>query len=134
MRYLTRRYLGEYANAPEMTYERVVAVAEKQVPVKITDYSGKVSTAYEIPISCFLPTMHTDLHFAQPQNWLCTLHYVWDTVCPLLSTVYYLLLPVYCDANLAHAQVQKQTQCHSIQCIFNNRHAKSYMEFPISKY
>lgn len=41
VRFLTRRYLSEYAHAPEMTYERVVAVAEKQVPVKITDCSGK---------------------------------------------------------------------------------------------
>lgn len=48
VRYLTRRYLGEYANAPEMTYERVVAVAEKQVPVKITDFSGKVLTEIQL--------------------------------------------------------------------------------------
>ena len=68
VRYLTRRYLGEYANAPEMTYERVVAVAEKQVPVKITDYSGKVSTDYEIPISCFLPTTLMCLSIGTPKN------------------------------------------------------------------
>ena len=42
VRYLTKRYLSEYAHTPEMTYERMVVVAGKQVPIKITDYSGKV--------------------------------------------------------------------------------------------
>ena len=42
VRYLTKRYLSEYAHTPEMIYERVVAVSGKQVPIKITDFSGKV--------------------------------------------------------------------------------------------
>ncbi|XP_052802190.1 ras-related and estrogen-regulated growth inhibitor-like [Mya arenaria] len=41
VRYLTGRYLTEYAHAPEMTYERTVVVDGKQVPLKITDISGK---------------------------------------------------------------------------------------------
>ncbi|KAH3885694.1 ras-related and estrogen-regulated growth inhibitor-like protein [Dreissena polymorpha] len=41
VRYLTGRYLSEYAHAPEMTYERIVPVDGRQVPLKITDISGK---------------------------------------------------------------------------------------------
>ncbi|WAR03184.1 RERG-like protein [Mya arenaria] len=44
VRYLTGRYLTEYAHAPEMTYERTVVVDGKQVPLKITDISGKTET------------------------------------------------------------------------------------------
>lgn len=43
VRYLTGRYLTEYAHAPEMTYERNVNVDGKHVPLKITDISRKVS-------------------------------------------------------------------------------------------
>ncbi|XP_045176282.1 ras-related and estrogen-regulated growth inhibitor-like isoform X3 [Mercenaria mercenaria] len=41
VRYLTGRYLTEYAHAPEMTYERNVNVDGKHVPLKITDISRK---------------------------------------------------------------------------------------------
>lgn len=39
VRYLTGRYLTEYAHAREMTYERTVVVEDKTVPLKITDIS-----------------------------------------------------------------------------------------------
>ena len=42
VRYLTGRYLSEYAHAPEMTYERTVDVDGISVPLKLTDISGKV--------------------------------------------------------------------------------------------
>lgn len=41
VRYLTGRYLSEYAHAPEMTYERTVLVEGKLVPLKVTDVAGK---------------------------------------------------------------------------------------------
>lgn len=41
VRFLTGRYLSEYAHAPEMTYERSVMVDGRPVPLKITDISGK---------------------------------------------------------------------------------------------
>lgn len=41
VRFLTGRYLTEYARAPEMTYERNVLVDGKNVPLKITDISRK---------------------------------------------------------------------------------------------
>ncbi|KAL4224598.1 hypothetical protein ACF0H5_015297 [Mactra antiquata] len=39
VRFLTGRYLTEYAHAPEMTYERTVHVDGRPVPLKITDIS-----------------------------------------------------------------------------------------------
>lgn len=41
VRYLTGRYLSEYAHAPEMTYERNVVVDDKHVTLKVTDISRK---------------------------------------------------------------------------------------------
>lgn len=42
VRFLTGRYLSEYASPEEVTYERNVLVDEKQVSIKITDVAGKV--------------------------------------------------------------------------------------------
>lgn len=42
VRFLTGRYLSEYASSEEVTYERNVLVDEKQVSIKITDVAGKV--------------------------------------------------------------------------------------------
>lgn len=42
VRFLTGRYLSEYASSEEVTYERSVTVDDKQVSIKITDVSGKV--------------------------------------------------------------------------------------------
>lgn len=42
VRFLTGRYLSEYASIEEVTYERNVTVDEKQVSIKITDVAGKV--------------------------------------------------------------------------------------------
>lgn len=47
VRYLTGRYLSEYAKAPEMTYERTVHVDGIAVPLKVTDISGKVGLKLE---------------------------------------------------------------------------------------
>lgn len=41
VRFLTGRYLSEYASPEEVTYERNVLVDEKQVSIKITDVAGK---------------------------------------------------------------------------------------------
>ncbi|XP_048730977.1 ras-related and estrogen-regulated growth inhibitor-like [Ostrea edulis] len=41
VRFLTGRYLSEYASIEEVTYERNVTVDEKQVSIKITDVAGK---------------------------------------------------------------------------------------------
>ncbi|XP_061181372.1 ras-related and estrogen-regulated growth inhibitor-like [Saccostrea echinata] len=41
VRFLTGRYLSEYASLEEVTYERNVTVDEKQVSIKITDVAGK---------------------------------------------------------------------------------------------
>nr|XP_022345429.1 ras-related and estrogen-regulated growth inhibitor-like [Crassostrea virginica]XP_022345436.1 ras-related and estrogen-regulated growth inhibitor-like [Crassostrea virginica] len=41
VRFLTGRYLSEYASSEEVTYERSVTVDDKQVSIKITDVSGK---------------------------------------------------------------------------------------------
>ncbi|XP_062581932.1 ras-related and estrogen-regulated growth inhibitor-like protein [Saccostrea cucullata] len=41
VRFLTGRYLSEYASLEEVTYERNVTVDEKQVSIKVTDVAGK---------------------------------------------------------------------------------------------
>ena len=47
VRFLTGRYLSEYAHPPEMVYERFMTVNGRPVPLKITDVSGKVSLGLE---------------------------------------------------------------------------------------
>lgn len=49
VRFLTRRYLTEFAQLEEVTYERPVYVDDRQVTLRITDVSGKVS----LSILCF---------------------------------------------------------------------------------
>ncbi|KAJ8299231.1 hypothetical protein KUTeg_023291 [Tegillarca granosa] len=41
VRFLTGRYLPEYAKQEEVTYERSVTIDDKQVSIKITDIGGK---------------------------------------------------------------------------------------------
>lgn len=42
VRFLTGRYLTEYAKQEEATYERNVTIDDKQISIKITDIGGKV--------------------------------------------------------------------------------------------
>ncbi|XP_046569434.1 ras-related and estrogen-regulated growth inhibitor-like [Haliotis rubra] len=42
VRFLTRRYLTEFAQLEEVTYERPVYVDDRQVTLRITDVSGKI--------------------------------------------------------------------------------------------
>lgn len=41
VRFLTRRFLSEFAKTEEMAYERTISLDERQVSLRITDVSGK---------------------------------------------------------------------------------------------
>lgn len=53
VRFLTRRFLTEFAETDEIDYERTITLDDRQVSLRITDVSGKVGND-GICISFFL--------------------------------------------------------------------------------